>query len=627
MSFENLPGVITNKIDGNLTLEEINRQPVQLILGYSNKGPSEDYTRVTSISSASKTFGLEGNLVRGLFENYGWGGKNFRAWRYGGTAANIAGIGVDATTGGIVVETILKDDEAGDDFTVYWDNTGKELHVWDDSGFKVFHRDFDGASVPDLDAGIVAVSGVYIAGEGADIGTGAAVVSGVNFQTPGGATTYTPGTDGTEDGGPSYMEKYEGLYKAYKLLENEAIDYVVPMDVYLDVPNIADDATVFSAYSWTPATNRAFPRGGAPEDALAKVYTQEFQGEYYFWWDIDGDGIAEIFPNVGSSTGTTNADGTALLVSDYREVNFAYQLAYFCYNQSVNTHECLGTIGVLPPISTAQKDVITWIGESPTYSEDDNNQLFVMVPADNGSGLLGNKFMAGRTGYRTGTAYGGFILTADGYPTQTASVEQTDANDHVIDIGKYISIVSGYNILNTPWDTSGNGYISNMAPAYAGFDSSLPTGSAATNKQISKARLPWRVNLTKLNALTRFRYVMTGRRTKGVVWVDAPTAARPDSDYQRQSTVRTVKRVLNDVRIVCDPFVGEANSATQRAAMKTQIDAVLSRYRGLGLNAGQSTVNATVEQEIRGEATVELILVPAFELRQITITLSLAAGL
>ncbi|MBU1134871.1 MAG: hypothetical protein KJ569_08180, partial [Candidatus Omnitrophica bacterium] len=280
-----------------------------------------------------------------------------------------------------------------------------------------------------------------------------------------------------------------------------------------------------------------------------------------------------------------------------------------------------GVMGVRPPSNHySPAAVASWIGKVPVYDEDGDVSTI-------GTGLLGNKFMAGKSTYRSGAAYGGFVLTADEYPTQSGSIEQIDGNGHLIDIGKYLSIVAGWGVLNTPWDTTGNGYITNMSAAYAGFVSSLGTGSAPTNKLVRKARLPYRVNLTKLDALSRFRYVMIGKRTKGVVWVDAPTAARPDSDYQRQSTVQTVKRVLNDIRIVCDPFIGEANSALQRAALKTQIDSVVGRYVGHGLKGGYCDVSATTNQEISGEATIELVLVPEFELRRITITMSLAATL
>jgi hypothetical protein len=437
---------------------------------------------------------------------------------------------------------------------------------------------------------------------------------------------YTAGNDGTLTARPSYMEKYEALYDAYKLIENEPVDYVVPMDVYLDVPNVADTTTLFS--SW--AGGNSYPTPGSAFDGLGKLFVQEYNGTNYFWWDLDGDGTAEIFPtssDAGSASATTDANGVTLTTNDFREVNFAYQLANFCYHQSLNTHECVGMIGVLPPAGYGQKDVISWIGKAPTFSLDDNQNLYIASAADNGTGLLGNKFMAGKYGYRSGVAYGGFILTSDDFPTQGGSTELLDANDHVIDIGKYIAVVAGWNIMNTPWDTSGGGYASSMAAAYAGFESNLPTGSAATNKRIPKVRLPFNVNLTRLDQLTRFRYVMTGRRTKGIVWVDGPTAARPDSDYQRMSTIRTVKNVLNDVRTVADPFIGEANSALQRAALKTQIDSVIGRYVNAGLKGGIATVTATVEQEIRGEATVELILVPEFELRRVIVSMSLAATL
>lgn len=632
MSFENLPGVTSNKLDGNLSFEEINQNPVVLVLGTAAKGPSYEFYQVTRPSGAIKTFGYEGNLTRGIFETYGWGAKNLRAWRYGGTPSTLAGIGVNSVTSGITVSTLLRDDEAGDGYKFYWDNTEHILYVWDDEGYLVYKRDFETTTVAEIDSGLVSVTGTYTSGQGEDIPTAQVpsgeqpvAASGVDFTTPTGYdVTFTDGTDGTEDGGLSYMEKYEEIARAFALLENEAVDYVVPMDVYLDTPNIADDSGAFNGFVAT--TNRTFPLGGSPQDALGKVFAQEYQGVLYFWWDIDNDGVAEIWPDIGSASATTDAFGETLAALDFRECNFGYQLAKFCYDQGVSTHDTVGVIGCLPPQGYDLASIINWIGEPPTFSVNTNGDYYIARAADNGTGLLGNKFMAGKHNYRSGAAYGGFILTADGFPTQSGSVEEEDANDHLIDIGKYLSVISGWGILNSPWDTTGNGYLTSMAACYAGFDSTLVPGSAATNKRAQNVRLPFQVNLTKLNALSRFRYVMVGRRTKGVVWVDAPTAARPDSDYQRQSTIRTVKSVLNDVRLVCDPFIGEVNTAMQRAALKTQIDSVISRYQGAGLKRGECQVTATVQQEIRGEANVTLVLVPEFELRQIFITMSLAAS-
>ena len=63
-----------------------------------------------------------------------------------------------------------------------------------------------------------------------------------------------------------------------------------------------------------------------------------------------------------------------------QEVNFAYQLANFCFVLSVYDNEVDGVIGVRPPRSSSRKDIAFWIGKEPTLDSD--GKIIV-----NGSGL------------------------------------------------------------------------------------------------------------------------------------------------------------------------------------------------------------------------------------------------
>jgi hypothetical protein len=72
------------------------------------------------------------------------------------------------------------------------------------------------------------------------------------------------------------------------------------------------------------------------------------------------------------------------------------------------------------------------------------------------------------------------------------------------------------------------------------------------------------------------------------------------------------------------PFIGEATSKAGRLALRTAIDAELAKLQKAGrLTRFSSNVTATVIEQVQGNATVELVLVPAFELRQIFVKLSL----
>jgi hypothetical protein len=119
---------------------------------------------------------------------------------------------------------------------------------------------------------------------------------------------------------------------------------------------------------------------------------------------------------------------------------------------------------------------------------------------------------------------------------------------------------------------------------------------------------------------------MFQRKTKGNVVADAPTAARPDSDYRRLTTIRIVKAVIDAVRAVAEPYLGEAITGARLAALETALDQVLVKMmKAEFIQRFDVAVSSTPSEQIQGKANVELVLVPAFELRQITVSVALSA--
>lgn len=555
----------------------------------------------------------------------------------GGTTTD-SEIGTDSAAGAIALEDIAKDSIAA--YTVATDEA--IAFVFDDPNSSVTVSNqpvgnspgvaptFAGATAAAVFATEVATAALVLAAGDYHIDYTTGIISVYGDQSaPVDFTvtyyhTYSPfvvntaGTDGTN---PCKMEQYENLFNAYRALENERVDMVVPMDVYLDDNNVVD-LTAGQITTLDLASIAAYPTAGNEQDVLGKVFTEEYLGETYFYWDIDDEGTANIFPAVGAASATTSIDGSDITDS-FIEVNFAYQLANFCFNMSVNNNECIGTIGALPPQSFGPRDIARWVGDLPNYTVNDDGTSVISDAGDDGSGLLGNKFMSGSAGYRGGDAEGGFIATDSG---NLAGSELVDQNNEFVDIGKYISIVPSYVRLANQWTTNANGYLSNAAPSYAGFIMSLDSKSAPTNKVVPRVRAIHGLNNTVLDDLAGVKYTMFAQRPKGTVVVDAPTAARQSSDYNRLSTVRIVKESIDVVRSVADPFVGEANTAQRRAALETAVDAGLGILQRQGyLQDFQLTVSSTPQQQVQGDATIELVLVPAFELRQITIVVSLSA--
>jgi len=425
--------------------------------------------------------------------------------------------------------------------------------------------------------------------------------------------------DGSDGLNPSKMEMYEALAETYRSLENDEVDVVIPMNVYLDDKNIADGDTITLSSDVSLAVGNRYPVPGSLGDALGRLYIQEFEGEFFYFWDIDGDGVAEIWPvNVGLASATTGIDGETLTLEDFHEVNFAYQLAEFCFALSVNDNEVTGVIGTRAPASYSAKDISIWIGKEAVVDSEGN----VLA---NGTGLLGNKFVAG-----TSTRDAGFFATESGWLSTSADFDSDpsilrDRNGHKIDIGKYISLVGMYLTFFNPTDQTGFGYQSSMAAYYGGFYSALPVASAPTNKVVNGVRAPFRVSKTKLNSLAKLKYVGIKQKENRLRISDAPTAARNDSDFTRLTTMRIVADAIDSVRSVAEPYIGEPNTALARKSLETGIIRELSRLQELGnIQRFEARVSATSDQEIQGDATVELVLVPAFELRKITIITSLA---
>lgn len=607
---DNLSGVFTEKQDLGLDVFAGSSSPIILVLGTAAQGPSETPRVVARTQDSAVLFGSSGTLTRGMYETKTAGGQSVVLFRLGATAAELTGIGITGAAG-ISITTRDKDDAMDDAYSFYWDDTEKLLvvkNVADD--VIVYQRTFTDP-LPTIDLDEVVVEGTYGAG-GIDIGSASAYLTlseAAASTSPDYDVTLTDGTDGTS---LSRMETYEYLFTSYKLLENQDFDLVVPMDVYLDDDNIADGDT------YAASVGTVYPTASSDDDILLYFYAEEYLGEWYFWWrQTKTTGDPDIYPTGYAVASPSGIDLTATL---FHEVNFAYQLANFCYDISRDHNECHGMVNVKPPATTSLRDVSLWLGSAPTYTVSGTTSS-VASAGDNGTGLMGNKFMAGKYGFRSNVAFGGFIATDDGYLDGT---EEEDRGGADIDIGQYISVCGQWLKLYNAFDTTGLGLTTGMASTYAGLVSKLDPKSAPTNKLLTGATIPFRIGNSKLDVLVGQRYIFCQIKPKGTVIADAPTAARPESDYRRLTTHRIVKLSVDAVRAVADPFIGFAGGAGQRAALETACQGALSKLQQAGyLSRYELLITQTAVQKTNGQATIELILVPAFELRQITLIIAL----
>jgi len=607
-------------LDEKLTIATPDGAPRVLVLGTASDGLSEELYRVRRPNDAVNEFGRTGSLIRGMFEAKSQGAKAVYLMRIGGTRASLTGVGCIAGGAGTgyTITPNWRDDDAGTRYSVFFDYSEDLLMIYDNDDEEwVYSND----STDPIDLGVVSVTGGICASVAApDIGTVSGPLTMVAAAALHANYIYTAGTDGTS---PSRNELWEALYNAYELLDFQQFDVVIPMDAYLDDANVADQTSP----TWTKAVSNSYPNAGSivtgEADALGRVHVQKYQGTNYFWWDMDDDDVAEIFPSVGASTANTDAKGDT--INSYIEVNFAYDLANFCYNATENFQACHGIIGTNPPNSLGLADVATWVGELPEYAVNPVTGVGTIASAsDNGTGLLGNKFMAGAAAFRGGEQYGGFIASTSGYVDN--SDELSDENDALIDIGKYLSVVAAWVVHNNGYDRTGRGYIGSFAASYGGLITTLGSASAPTNKIVSSVRLPYVINASTLDDLATNRYIVLVGKPKGVVVADAPTAARPASDYNRLTTVRIVSETVQRIRNAADAFLGEPINSPQIAALETALESVLNSMKQEGkIQDSRFTLRISPQDAVLGTARVDLLLVPAFELRRIFVSTSLAA--
>ena len=208
-----------------------------------------------------------------------------------------------------------------------------------------------------------------------------------------------------------------------------------------------------------------------------------------------------------------------------------------------------------------------------------------------------------------------------------------DTNGDKMDLGWYTSVVAGPDPVMVS-DTLGT-YYGSAAIAYAALNASLKPESAPTNKALPGVKgMKYKFSNKQMNELTGNRMVVFKLKNEGTTTassvpyvVDGCTAGAPGSDYARLSTVKVVTDVVDQIREVSDPFLGEPNTIEQRNALSALISKRLSYLMEQGeILYYEFEINATIQQVILGECSIALTLVAPQELRKITTVVALRAA-
>ena len=208
-----------------------------------------------------------------------------------------------------------------------------------------------------------------------------------------------------------------------------------------------------------------------------------------------------------------------------------------------------------------------------------------------------------------------------------------DEDGNPKDIGWYTSVVVGPEPV---MQSSKLGtYYGSPAIAYAALNSVLEPASAPTNKAIRNVQgMKFKFSNKQADALVGARYVVFKLKNEGTATasstpyvVDGCTAGAPNCDYARISTVKVLQDVVDQIREVADPFIGENNTVAQRNALSALISKRLGKLVELGeIQQYEFEISATLQQQLLGEAMIALTIVPAMELRRITTVVALRAA-
>ena len=781
MPYSNIPGVRAAYLDGEFRIPQVTAQENILLVGPATSGLTDQRFNVTAVSAAEREFGAASAVLRGVHEALAQGAENISVLRSGGRQGSW--VFTDSASATLTITPEYRDNQILNRYALIIENDGSDNRylVYDQTDEEWV---YDSDNILTLDTGVVSVvdTGIdlftlfdkatpALADNLATVATGDFTVDGTATAS---SVSATQGSDGTAD---SRAERYAALNSSYFNLDFKDADYLIPLDVYVDDDNAAEDAAVNRSYNPASATTdsgrygfywKGAPAAGAVTDRLGWVWEYVYRGKKYTYFsDVDDyatgvaatpaaatltvqtslvltaqkvgkggnaitlqinaagaagptvtvtetdygfdilvtdDGTASITDTVAAintalglktlSTGVlastlvqasgtsattittaaktnlaggtggavlTHADLTGDTIpsavstrwgtvadAELRECNFAHQLASHCWRASTTWSTTVGVISFKAPTGYSRSVVADWVGELPEYT-DQGTYKYIDSPSDNGAGLLGNKFFAGKSvtseGYRNalvvdgnstdGYAYGGLILTVGAsLPNGTKhpygisdADEAVDAGNVPVDIGKHLLACYDWPVLSNGYN-GGSSYRGAIPVTVAGKVVTLPPNEEPIGLRgfLRGVQNPPRIHSSQLSDLAGIRLIGLRREDGfGLVLTSARTAAHPDSDYTRLSTIRCVNELLTRIRRIAKPYIGNAFTPQSLLSLDTAIQGLLQATRGDLHEGARHRLQYTRADKIAGRMTIKLRMVPPFSIEEITVEVSLAA--
>ena len=198
------------------------------------------------------------------------------------------------------------------------------------------------------------------------------------------------------------------------------------------------------------------------------------------------------------------------------------------------------------------------------------------------------------------------------------------------DISKHVQVVAGPQVgVNIPGSLRTQ-WLSGVTH-YATLVNSLAVQHAPTNQPLRNVNaLRYNLSLRQLDSLTGNKYVTFRSKNNRIVVVDGVTTA-PDifagldivhSDFRRLTTLRSTSYMVSAIREVTDPFIGRPNEFPTYNAMNTAVRGVINQSIDKGVI--QDAVYSIKLGNNLDVASIDLTILPQFELRKIDVVIGLS---
>lgn len=338
--------------------------------------------------------------------------------------------------------------------------------------------------------------------------------------------------------------------------------------------------------------------------------------------------------------------------ADDRELttgNFAKQLADFCFQSTKENNSGFGVIAPMHPAVHAQIDAADFAVDWTGYSEATSNfgdvslaQLTAWVAdlTTEGANNPIDDYLAGSDSGEYDNSYKNAWTASEG--TLGASGSAVDGNGLWIDSGQFISIIAAPNryvgpearkLASMTTGHEGKNFVNtDGAVAYAAKLTTLDPHMAATNQTVFGQRAARALSASQAKSLLNARFVSMFTKPSGYVISSAITGAHnasttERSDFVRVTTVRITQAVIDAVRDAGEAFIGKPISTPYVNAMDAQIESTLSNIARVGaIRSYDFAITSSPDQQVLGEVSVSLTIVPAFELTTVNATVSLTKG-